>query len=91
MEEVLNKFKLIIMEPLKLFNNIFLDTFNIENHINYDDLSKESLHNWDSVHQLNLVNQLEDTFDIILDPEDIMGFTSYIKGKEILAKYGVKI
>jgi acyl carrier protein len=32
---------------------------------------------------------LEESFDIMLDPEDIMEFTSYGKGREILKRYNV--
>ena len=39
---------------------------------------------WDSVHQLNIIALLEESLDIMFDPEDIMEFTSYGKGREIL-------
>ena len=35
--------------------------------------------------------QLEEAFDIMFDPEDIMDMTSYAKGKELLAKYDVTL
>ena len=56
-----------------------------------DDFSKDNVKEWDSVHQLNIVALLEEAFDIMFEPEDIMGFTSYKAGKEILGKYGVEI
>jgi hypothetical protein len=34
---------------------------------------------------------LEETFDLMLDPEDIMACTSYNAGKEILAKNGIEL
>lgn len=43
------------------------------------------------MHQLNIVALLEEAFDVMFEPEDIMGFTSYKAGKEILKKYGVEI
>ena len=46
---------------------------------------------WDSVHQLNLVTLAEETFDVMLDPEDILAFTSYEAGKEILRRQEVEI
>ena len=46
---------------------------------------------WDSVHQLNIISLLEETFDLMLDPEDIMELTSYEKGKELMAKYEVEL
>ena len=56
-----------------------------------DNFSKETVEEWDSVHQLGVVSALEDAFDIMFDPEDIMELTSYAKGKEILQKYDVNL
>ena len=56
-----------------------------------EDFSKETVDNWDSIHQLNIIAVLEETFDVMLDPEDIVELTSYEKGIEILKKYDVEI
>ena len=45
---------------------------------------------WDSVGHMGLVSALEDAFDIMLEPDDIVDLNSYNKGKELLAKYDVK-
>lgn len=46
---------------------------------------------WDSVGHMNLVAALEDSFDIMMDTEDILDFSSYEKGMEILKeKYDVE-
>ncbi len=44
---------------------------------------------WDSVGHMALVAELENTFDIMMDPEDIIDLSSYEKGQEILKKYDV--
>ena len=41
--------------------------------------------------QLNLTASVEDMFDIMLDPEDILDFTSYENAKKILAKYEIEL
>ena len=46
---------------------------------------------WDSVGHMGLIAALEDAFDIILDTDDIVDFSSFEKGKEILKKYDVEI
>ena len=56
-----------------------------------ENFGKDTVGEWDSVHQLNIVNLMEDTFDLMLDPEQIMDFTSYPKGIEILKSQGVEI
>ena len=38
---------------------------------------------------LNIIALLEESFDVMFYPEDIMEFTSYGKGREILKRYDV--
>ncbi|HAM99583.1 MAG TPA: acyl carrier protein [Marinilabiliales bacterium] len=54
-------------------------------------LTYQSVSTWDSVGHMGLMANLEDAFDIMLDTDDIIDFSSYVKGKEILAKYDVKL
>lgn len=42
---------------------------------------------WDSVGHVNLMNAVEEAFDISLDPDDIMDFKSFDIGLKILEKY----
>lgn len=72
------------MTNLEKYNSIFTEVFGVAPSVLGDDFNKESVEQWDSVHQLNLVSLAEESFDVMLDPEDIMGFTSYTAGKEIL-------
>ena len=51
----------------------------------------KSVEGWDSVRQLNLTSNIEDTFDIMLDPEDILECTSYDNARAILAKYEIEL
>ena len=46
---------------------------------------------WDSVGHMTLMAAIEDAFDIMLDTDDIVDFSSYEKGKEILKKYDVEL
>lgn len=79
------------MSNLEKYNNIFIDTFEIDesqlNGLKYQDIKA-----WDSVGHMGLIAALEDAFDIMMDTDDIIDFSSYEKGKEILAKsdYGVE-
>ena len=73
------------------YNKVFTEVFGVAENVLNDDFSKDNVKEWDSVHQLNIVALLEEAFDIMFEPEDIMGFTSYKAGKEILGKYGVEI
>lgn len=79
------------MENIEKYNNAFVEVFGAKADELNDQYRKETVASWDSVHQLGLVAQFEEAFDIMFDPEDIMELTSYAKGKEILAKYDVEL
>lgn len=79
------------MEYLEMYNNAFVQVFGAKLEDLNDNYSKETVDEWDSVHQLSLIAEFEDAFDIMFDPEDIMEMTSYAKGKELLKKYEVVI
>ena len=79
------------MENLEKYNNAFVQVFSAKVEELNDNYGKDTVEEWDSVHQLSLIAELEETFDIMFDPEDIMEMTSYAKGKELLRKYDVKI
>lgn len=79
------------MSNIEKYNNVFVEVFGVESSVLNEGFSKETVEDWDSVHQLTVVSMLEDTFDIMLDPEDIMEMTSYGRGKELLLKYEVEL
>jgi len=55
-----------------------------------DALVYNSVPTWDSVGHMAMMVSLESEFDIMIDTEDIIDFSSYSKGLEILGKYGVQ-
>ena len=79
------------MTNLEKYNAIFTEVFGATPQQLGDNYSKDTISEWDSVHQLNIISLLEETFDLMLDPEDIMACTSYNAGKEILAKNGIEL
>lgn len=79
------------MTNLEKYNDIFVQVFGADLAQLGDNYSKETVSAWDSVHQLNIISLMEETFDLMLDPEDIMACTSYNAGKEILAKNDIEL
>jgi acyl carrier protein len=77
------------MENIEKYNEAFVQVFGAKVEELNDNYGKDTVEEWDSVHQLSLMSELEEAFDIMFDPEDIMEMTSYANGKEILAKYDV--
>lgn len=74
---------------LQRYKETFCNVFSVqENELN-DSFTFESTGVWDSVAHFTLISELEDTFDIMFDTEDILHYGSYLNGIEILKKYGV--
>ena len=79
------------MTNIEKYNQAFVEVFGVNESVLNDSFAKDSVDGWDSVHQLNIIALLEESFDIMFDPEDIMAFTSYAEGKELLRKYEVEL
>lgn len=79
------------MENIEKYNNAFMQVFGTKVEELNDQYGKDTVEEWDSVHQLSLVAELEEAFDIMFDPEDIMEMTSYAKGKDLLKKYDIEL
>lgn len=56
-----------------------------------ENLEYQGIAAWDSVGHMSLMAALEDAFDIMLDTDDIIDFSSFQKGKEILKKYEIEL
>ena len=54
-------------------------------------LKYQSIPQWDSVGHMSMIGNLEETFKITMDMDDIIDFNSFEKGKKILKKYKIKI
>lgn len=79
------------MKNLEKLNNIFCEVFSVDSNVLNDSFNKDNVDGWDSVRQLSLTSSVEDEFDIMLDSEDILEFTSYDNAKSILAKYEIEL
>lgn len=80
------------MENAKLYKQIFMENFEIADaSVLENNPTVLTLEGWDSIAQMNLISRLEETFEIMLDPEDIVELNSYQKGFEILKRYGVSM
>jgi len=78
------------MTNLEIYNQKFMETFGVtENELST--LKYQSVKSWDSVGHMQLIAELEDSFDIMFDTDDIIDFSSYEKGKELLKKYEVEV
>lgn len=79
------------MTNLEKLNKIFCEVFSVEETSLNNEFNKCHVEGWDSVRQLSLTSSVEDEFDIMLDAEDILEFTSYDNAKKVLAKYEIEL
>ena len=77
------------MTNLEKYNNVFMENLQITED-QLAGLQYQGVELWDSVGHMSLVAALEDEFDIMIDTDDIIDLSSFEKGKDILAKYGVE-
>lgn len=56
-----------------------------------DDLSYQSIPEWDSVSHIYLITELEATFNITIDTDEVLEMSSVEKVKEILRKHNIGI
>jgi len=56
-----------------------------------DDLSRDDVEEWDSLAHLMLINELEETFQITINDDDILAIHTIGDLKKVLKKLGVNI
>ena len=78
------------MDNKEKYNNAFVESFSIEESGLNDELQYNAIPEWDSIGHMGLIAELEEVFDVMMEMDDIIDFSSYIKGFELLAKYGVE-
>jgi len=79
------------MSKLEKYKNAFKDSLSIKDDDINEKLEYNSIPEWDSIGHMTLMSKLEEEFDISLETDDIVDFSSFKKGIEILTKYKVTI
>ena len=78
------------MTNLEKYNQAFFEAFEITEG-KLAGLQYQQIELWDSVGHMTLIANLEDSFDIMMETDDIIDLSSYEKGLKILSeKYNVE-
>lgn len=72
------------------YDKVFIKSFKVKKD-KLKTLKYQSVPQWDSVGHMSMIGSLEEAFDITLEMDDIIDFSSYAFGKKILKKYKIKI
>ena len=73
------------------YKELFKNALNIKDGTVIKELKYNDIEEWDSIGHMSLISALEEEFKISLDTDDIVNFSSFKKGIEILKKYKVEI
>ena len=77
------------MENIEKYINAFVNAFSVDSE-QAKTLKYQEIPAWDSVGHMGLMARMEDAFGIMMEPDDIIDFSSFEKGKEILStKYSI--
>ena len=79
------------MSNLEKYDTAFKESLELSGDVVLTDLEYQKISTWDSIGHMGLISALEDAFDIEFETDDIIDFSSYAKGKEIIKKYDVVI
>jgi acyl carrier protein len=76
------------MNALEIYNSLFKEILS-QDAETLAELRYQDIPEWDSVGHMSLITAIEEAFDIMLESEDIIDFSSWCKGIDILKKYNV--
>ena len=78
------------MSSKEKYRDIFIQSLSIDEKKFNEKIKYNEISEWDSIGHMTLMSSLEEKFSISMDTDDIVDFSSFKKGIEILEKYGVK-
>ena len=73
------------------YNKTFIGCFSVTEDMLNKDFVYQCIPAWDSIGHMAMIAAIEETFDIMMDIDDIIDFSSYTVGIEKLKNYDVEI
>ena len=77
------------MNNKEKYQDIFTKSLSIDSKKFNENLKYNEIQEWDSIGHMSLMSALEQDFGITMETDDIVDFSSYKKGMEILKKYKI--
>ena len=77
------------MKNKNKYIEIFIKSFSIDEKKFNEKIKYNDIPEWDSIGHMTLMSDLEEGFNISIDTDDIIDFSSFKKGIQILKKYKV--
>ena len=79
------------MPSVEKYSEIFKASLYVNADKVNENLKYNEIDEWDSIGHMTLMAALEEEYKISLETDDIVDFSSYKKGIEILKKYNIEI
>ena len=79
------------MSNKEKYQDIFIKSLSIDSKKFNENLKYNEIPEWDSIAHMTLISGIEEGFNITMETDDIIDFSSYNKGIEILTKYKVSV
>ena len=79
------------MNNLDKYKKAFSDSLSINEKKLEKNLKFNEIPEWDSIGHMTLISSLEETFKISMETDDVIDFSSFTKGKDILKKYKIDL
>ena len=77
------------MSNKQKYQDIFIKSLSINDKKFDENIEYNEIPEWDSIGHMTLISGLEEGFNISMETDDIVDFSSFKKGVEILKKYSV--
>ena len=77
------------MSTKKKYQDIFIKSLSIDSNKFNENIKYNEIPEWDSIGHMTLIAALEEEYKISLETDDIVDFSSFKKGIELLKKYNV--
>ena len=79
------------MSNKQKYQDIFIKSLSIDSKKFSENVKYNEIPEWDSIGHMTLMSGLEEGFNITMETDDIVDFSSFKKGIEILKKYSINI
>ena len=77
------------MSNKQKYKDIFIKSLSMDSKKFGENIKYNEIAEWDSIGHMTLMSGLEEGFNITMETDDIVDFSSFKKGIEILKKYSV--
>ena len=77
------------MSNIHKYQDIFIKSLSMDRKKFNENIKYNEIPEWDSIGHMTLMSGLEEGFSITMETDDIVDFSSFKKGMDILKKYKV--